>query len=189
MSAFFGWLNQYHEFANALATIFSALTAAGALAVSGIALRSQRRHDVMSVRPIPEVTVADYEDSLRIKLRNNGVGPMVIRAVMVTRDGAIKGSVIEWMPSLPGGRPWNHFATDLLGRTLRPDGAIPLLELTQGDGEAGFAACRDLVRRALRGLVVEVEFSDVYETTFPRYSKSLEWFGRNIGGGLSSSGT
>jgi hypothetical protein len=34
-----------------------------------------------------------------------------------------------------------------------------------------------------------VEFSDVYETTFPRYSKSLEWFGRNIGGGLSSSGT
>jgi hypothetical protein len=180
MLKFFDWLTKNPEIANASATIFSAVTATVALVVSIAALLSQRRHDVLSVRPIPEVTVADYEDSLRIKLRNNGVGPMVIKTVRVMRNAESKGSVVDWMPSLPHDRPWNHFASDLVDRTLRSDGVIPLLELTRFDGESGFDACRDLVRRALRDLVVEVEYSDVYETSFAKYAKSLAWFGRNL---------
>ena len=51
------------EVANALATVFTALTALFALIVSVWTLHIQRHHNKISVRPIPEVTVADYENS------------------------------------------------------------------------------------------------------------------------------
>jgi hypothetical protein len=180
MSQLMVWLSDNHEVANALAAIFSALTALVALFMSVIALQIQRHHNVLSVRPIPEVTVADYEDSLRIKLRNSGVGPMFLKGVRVMRDEEEKDSVVAWMPILPEGRMWTHFATDLASRTVPVDGAIPLLDLTKYEGERNFAACRDLVRDALRELTVEVDYSDAYQTRFPIYLKSLKWFGRNL---------
>jgi hypothetical protein len=184
MLALWRWLTTKPDVANALAAIFSAVTALIALFVSVFGLWTQRRHDILSARPIPEVTVADYEDSLRIKLRNNGVGPLIVRTVTVRRSGVTetKGSVIGWMPPLPNHRRWTHFAKDLADRSLPPDGALPLLELTQVKGEDEFATCRDRVRRELQSLTVEVTYSDVYATVFPQYSKSLEWFGRNLQG-------
>jgi hypothetical protein len=174
------WLTQKHDLANAVAPIFSALTAVIALSVSIIALWMQRRHNVLSVRPIPEVTVADYENSLRIRLKNNGVGPLMLKGVRVIGGKKSKDSIVAWMPALPADRPWTHFATDLTSRVIAKDKTIPLLELTQFEGERDFAACRDLARAALRELTVEVEYSDVYQSRFPRYSKSLSWFGRNL---------
>jgi hypothetical protein len=148
--------------------------------LSFIGLRAQRQHDILSVRPLPEVTVADYEDSLRIKIRNNGVAPLLVARIGVKRNDGEKESIIAWMPPLPDGRPWTHFSTDLADRSLPPNGALPLLELTQFEGERNFADCRDLVRQTLRDLTVEVRYSDIYGTVFPPYSKSLKWFARNL---------
>jgi hypothetical protein len=180
MDTIWNWLTENSDAATAIGTIFSAFTALIALFLSAYGLRAQRRHDVLSARPLPEVTVADYENSLRVKLRNNGVGPMMVKSVKVIRDGATRDSLIAWMPELPGGRLWNHFATDLADRSLPPDGAVPLLELSQLEGENEFASCRDRVRRSLKDLAVQVEYSDAYGTEFPPYRKSLEWFGRNL---------
>jgi hypothetical protein len=180
MHSVFDWLIANHEIANAVAAIFGAAAALIALFVSVVALWLQRRHDVLSVKPIPEVTVADYEDSLRVRLRNFGVGPMVITGLRVLKDGVTKPSVVDWMPPLPNGRPWNHFAVDFAMRTLSAGGMIPVLELTQADGESQFSACRDAARRALCPLTVEIEFTDVYGTRFKAYSKPLSWFGRNL---------
>jgi hypothetical protein len=174
------WLTENPDVATALATVFTAFTALIALLLSAYGLWAQRRHDILSARPLPEVTVADYEDSLRIKLRNSGVGPLIVTAVKVIRSEVAKESVIAWMPTLPGSRVWNHFATDLAGRSLSPNGVIPLLELTRLEGENDFGKYRDLVRGSLRDLRIEVEYSDVYRTVFPPYSKTLAWFGRNL---------
>jgi len=121
------WLTTNHEVANALAAIFSALTALFALVVSIAGLWSQRRHDILAARPIPEVTVADYENSLRIKLRNNGVGPMILKSVSVKRRGVqeTRDSVVDWMPEIS--RPWTNFSTALAGRSLAPNGACRYL--------------------------------------------------------------
>jgi hypothetical protein len=175
--------------ANAFGAVASAAAAFLALAVSAISLvvslwslRVQRRHDVLSVRPLPEVTVADYEDSLRVKIRNNGSGPMIIQSLTVWTGTDSKQSLVECMPKLPAGRPWNGFSHRLENRSLLPGADIVLLELTEYEGEQSFAQCRDLTRAALSALTISVKYSDVYDTVLPEYSKSLDWFGRHTAG-------
>jgi len=168
--------------ANAVAAVASCFTALLALIVSVWALWLQRRHNRLSVRPMPEVTVADYENSLRVKLRNNGVGPMIVHSMRVSKGVEIKDSVIEWMPLLPRNRPWTHFSLALENRTLQQDGSITLLELTEGQAEESFFQCRDIVRKELSKLEVEVIYTDVYQSKLPNYKKSLAWFGRHTGG-------
>ena len=134
---------------------------------------------ILSVTPLPEVIPADYENSLRVRLRNNGAGPMIVRTVSVVKDGKSRSSIIAWMPGLPGGRPWNHFSSALTNRSLQPGSEINLLELTEYEKEEGFSVCRDMCREALSKLTVTVSYTDIYGTEFPPYIKSLEWFGRN----------
>lgn len=165
--------------ANSVAAVASSFTALLALIVSVYALWLQRHHNKLSVRPIPEVTVADYENSLLVKIRNNGVGPLIIQSVRVSQGVEVKSSVIEWMPALPQGRPWTHFALALENRSLQQDGSITLLELTEGEAEKDFIECRNLVRQALSKLEVEVMYTDVYRSKLPSYKKSLSWFGRH----------
>ena len=173
--------------ANAFGALASAATAFLALFVSCAsvwisisAARSQRKHNELSVRPLAEVTVADYENSLRVKLRNNGTGPMIVLAVTVSDGSITRESLIEWMPSLSGHRPWNTFSHTLRRRTLQPGAELVLLELTEHDGEINFPQCRDRVRRALAPLTVNVEYTDIYETTLRPCKKELSWFGRNL---------
>lgn len=173
--------------ANAFGALASAAAAFLALFVSCIsvwisvsAARSQRKHNELSVRPLAEVTVADYENSLRVKLRNNGTGPMIILAVTVSDGTRQLDSLIEWMPSLPENRPWNTFSHALRRRTLQPGAAIVLLELTEHAGETSFSQCRDRVRQALAPLTVNVEYTDIYETALRPCRKELSWFCRNL---------
>ncbi|WP_157008342.1 hypothetical protein [Xenophilus azovorans] len=173
--------------ANAFGALASAAAAALALLVSCVsvwisvwAVRSQRRHNELSVRPLAEVTVADYENSLRVKLRNNGAGPMIVLAVTVSDGHNAQEAVIDWMPALPGNRAWNNFSHALRRRTLQAGAEIILLELTEGEDEKGFEACRDQVRAALAPLTVNVEYTDIYETVMQPCRKPLSWFGRNL---------
>lgn len=173
--------------ANALGALASAVAAFLALFISCVSVwisvwsaRIQRKHNELSVRPLAEVTVADYEDSLRVKLRNNGSGPMIVLAVTVSDGASAQESLIEWMPVLPKNRPWNTFTHALRRRTLQAGAEIILLELTQHEDEINYAACRDKVRAALAPLTVNVEYTDIYETTMNPCCKPLSWFGRNL---------
>lgn len=170
--------NAFGALASAAAAFLALVVSAISVGISVWAVRSQRKHNELSVRPLAEITVADYENSLRVKLRNNGVGPMIVSEVMVCDRQITKSSVVEWMPTLPNGRPWTTFSHALRDRTLQPGSEIILLELTEYGGEQDFAQCRDLVRSALAKLTVNVEYTDIYNTAMPLRSKSLSWFGR-----------
>ena len=173
--------------ANAFGALASAATAILALFVSVLSVwisissaRNQRRHNELSVRPLAEVTVADYEDSLRVKLRNNGSGPMIVQKVKVINGSKAYESLIECMPPLPKERPWNAFSHALSLRSLQAGAEITLLELTEYEAEHEFVICRDEVRAALAPLTVSVEFTDIYGTVMQPYQKPLSWFGRNL---------
>lgn len=171
--------NAVGALASAVTAIFALLISLISIAISVRALRIQQRHNVLSVRPLPEVTVADYENSIRVKIRNNGAGPMIIKAVSVTDGTSYKDGLIDWMPPLEGNRPWTTFSHALKQRTLLPGGEIGLLELTAYEGEQSFSLARDATRQALCKLTVEVLYTDVYESNNPTYKKSLGWFGRH----------
>lgn len=172
--------------ANAVATVASAIAAALAVLVSAIAvfvayvtLKNQQRHNVLSVRPIPIVTVADFEDSVRIKVRNHGSGPMLITRVQVEDGVSIKESLVKWMPQLPPGMLWNNFVGPVCDRSLLPDREIVLLQLDGDCEDQAFKQARDSIRDALAPLTVVVDFTDIYGSTFEHYSKELAWFSRH----------
>jgi len=100
--------------------------------------------------------VADYENSLRVRLRNDGMGTMFIKSVEFKNKTTSKTSLIALMPQLPYDRNWNNFTTDLANGTLLPSKHLPLLELTEREGENNFCASRDIVRNKLKDIVASV---------------------------------
>lgn len=124
---------------NALGAIASALVAVFALCISIISLlisfrslKIQRRHNVLSVTPIPEITVGDYENSLTVKLRNNGSGPLLIKSISVSNGILSRHSIIEHMPSeLPNERGWTTFSQSLINRSLLPGNKIDLTRINR----------------------------------------------------------
>ena len=181
-------ISQNRESANVLAAVAAAvatalafLTSCAALWISLATLRHQRRHNALSLRPLPEVTVADYETQLKVTLRNNGSGPLIITR-LVAGDGAeVRDHVLAWMPDLPDDMAWANFAGCIDGRSIAPTNSIVLLDLIGEDTDADFLTIRDQVRAALRPLTVNVEYTDVYNNILPPHKKSLEWFGRHLG--------
>ena len=181
------FLTSNPELAGAISAIVSIFVATTAVIISGISLwvslqslRIQRKHNILSVKPIPEITVADYEDSLRVKMKNNGNGPMIVKNLEVVGPSGSENSVIACMGELPNGRAWTHFATDFENRVLMPGQFLPLLELTKSDGEQGFDLSRNSCRSWLSKLECCLTYSDIYESKFVPYTKSLKWFGRRI---------
>ena len=185
MEALFAFLKSDPNAANAFGAVASAAAAFLALVVSAIsvgisvwAVRSERRHNELSVRPLAEITVADFEHSLRVKLRNHGIGPMIITKVAISDGTADKPTLLAWMPELPNGRPWTNFSDRISDRTLSPGSEIVLLELTERKGELDFINCRNIARTALAKLTVTVDYTNIYNTVMPPRRKELAWFSR-----------
>lgn len=186
LTELFEFLEKSQSVASAAAAMTSAAAAMLALLVSVIAVlvavisaRQQRVHNTLTVRPIPEVTVGDYENSLRVKLRNHGSGPLLIRSFIATFHGNSCQSLIDCMPDL-GDVHWTNFAGVINGRALLPGKEIVLIELTSDQKESNFSIPRDLARLALSETEIVLQYSDIYDSTFSPYKKSLSWFGRNL---------
>jgi hypothetical protein len=171
--------NAFGALASAAAAFLALLVSAISIGISVWAARSARRHNELSVRPLAEITVADYENCLHVKVRNHGIGPMIMSAITVSDGSNTRPSLLEWMPHLPNGRAWKNFAGEVRDRTLRPGGELVLLELEECEGELDFAVCRNLVRSALASLTVNVEYTNIYNTVMPPRRKALSWFGRH----------
>ena len=187
MNELLAYLAKDANLTNALATVTSVIIALAALTISMVslyvshaALKIQRRHNVLSVKPIPMVSVADYEDRLTVKILNNGSGPLIIKDVQVKKESQVRESLVDWMPSLPDGMYWTTFVGPVKNRSLLPGNEIKLLELNGDHSEKKFKEVRDNCRAALCQLTVVLEYTDVYESAFEFHEKQLSWFGRNL---------
>lgn len=162
---------------SAAAAILALVISAAAVIATIVSTRQQRTHNILSVKPIPEVAVADFDDCLRVKLRNHGSGPLLIKALTVNFLGSSYDALIDCMPD---NIAWANFAGIVNGRSLLPGNEITLVELIALQNEPNFSIPRDLVRNALSHSEIVVEYSDIYGSEFPAYGKSLDWFRRNL---------
>ena len=140
----------------------------------------QRRHNRKTLQPIGSITLGDYENRIRVRLRNDGVGPMIIENTEVyeIESGLKLGSfLIELMPVLVDGITWSDFVRDMSGRAFAANRHIDLV-LLEGDSEdERFAQSRQNVRAALANLRIRVSYRSVYGEKFSA-ERSLDWFGR-----------
>jgi len=74
-----------------------------------------------------------------------------------------------------------------VGRSILPGGEIALRELSSRSSTSKdqFALSRDQVRQALGKLEVHVEYTDIYGSTLPIVTRSLQFFHRAKGHDLS----
>lgn len=175
------------DVANAVAAMASAAVAAFAFVVSAISLyvshrtlRIQREHNILSVRPVPHVSVGDYENLIFVKLRNNGTGPLMIEKLEVEGCNPKQPSLVECMPDLPHGIDWSNFVGAVNDRSIPPGGEVTLLELAGAQQSDVYCQARDSVRKALGRLTVVAHYSDIYRSSIEPYKKRLNWFERSI---------
>jgi hypothetical protein len=172
-------LKHNSELASAVAAIASSVVAAVAIVVSIWALRIQRHHNVLSLRPLPMIEVEDYEDRLAVTLKNDGPGPLTLKRIRVTADKTEKDSIIDWMPELPSDMFWRTFVGAIAhSRSIPANGHLRLVEFGGDHRDERYVRHRDACRERLSRLSVAVDYTDVYGSLMAPAERNLSWFGR-----------
>ena len=157
------------------------IVAAVSIGIAFYGVILQRRNTLMSVRPLPYVSCADYEDLLWVKVRNDGVGPLLIKSVELKRGGALGEfpELVSYLPKLPKGLFWSKFSSGFV-RTVSVGSDLPLIELSLDPSNPVHARFRDACRNELRRIEVIVSYTDMHGSTFEPVSRNLDWFGRRL---------
>jgi len=138
-----------------------------------------RDHNRRSVKPLPYVAPTDFEDRLAVRLWNYGSGPMILRKVITRNErNKFSGHLIDLVPSPPGGLCFNNFVKVHPGRAVLPGKSIDLVEIIIDEKSMVAVGYRDQLRNVLGHLVVDVEYTDIYESQFSTYERDLTWFHR-----------
>lgn len=162
----------------AIAALFVSITSI-VIAIVNIAM--QRAHNRKSVFPIGHISVGDYERRVSVRLRNEGVGPMIIEKAIVTRENGseqAKSAILDFLPDLPDGYLWTTFVGDISGRAISAGDEIVLVSLEGDQNDVDFIAAREMTREALSNLTIGVDYKNIYGERMPSVSRRLDWFGR-----------
>ena len=169
--------------ANAVATAANAVIALAALLVATVsifvswrALRHQVRHNKLSARPIPFLSLSNFQNRLRVRILNDGIGPLIVRRVAFSDGKRTEKDVIEWMPEPPPGIIWSLYTRRLENRSILPGTSVTLLELEGDVSNQSFAEFRDKCRRVLQKLSGTIEYTDVYGDDFAPYRRDMDFF-------------
>jgi hypothetical protein len=157
-----------------LALIISFISTAFALR----AVALQREHNRISVKPLPDFIFGDYENEIKVKIHNHGLGPMIIDKIEVMENSSVIGNnLIDLMPIHPKAIPWEDFVRNLEGRILSPGEEKVLILLSGNPKNRSFITFRDKVRAKLALLTVRIHYKGIYDKSVLVYDKALEkWF-------------
>lgn len=145
-----------------------------------VSLYLSRQHNYKSLTPIASIPFSDYENKLAVKIKNTGVGPLIIEAFRATNEGRTEDDLISFMTELPPGVSWDTFFDDLDGACIRPGEQLAVIQLSGNPEDLSFAKARDSCRRVLSRTTVVLTYKDIYGRRMPTVTKTLRWFGRHF---------
>lgn len=164
--------------------IFISWTATMSLALSILALLAtfyqaylQRVHNAKSLKPFIQIDVMDRDRQIGIRLRNNGIGPFIIKKVSYVKDGQRYSELEDCLNLDP--RSYQHYAVSETVDTVIQPGhshALFLTEFEPADTDDDI----DNVRVQLSALELKVEGVDVYNNKIVA-ERNLLWFNRKKG--------
>lgn len=150
-----------------------------ALFFTAITLQVQRKHNRLSVKPIPNVISNDYEDVLVVGLENKGIGPLIIKDLSFTnQSGERQKDIISFFNLGFEGVVWTTFAANMDGLAVVPNGTETLIQLNGELADGEFGVIRDKVRAVLADIKVVLIYQDIYGNNMPKMIRSLGFFGR-----------
>jgi hypothetical protein len=149
------------------------------------ALKIQRQHNYMSVKPIGKIKLGDYENTIFVKIANSGVGPLIIKELKITNQVDIKDNLIDYCDlDLPEGLTWKDFVKNLIDRVIRVDEDLFLIEIVgldeplTKDHVRDYAEFKTRLRNILSNLTIELKYTDIYEKNLYTETRKLDWFKR-----------
>jgi hypothetical protein len=163
MDKLFQLIKDYPSQINALAAVSALFVSFLAILLTFLALLLQRRHNFKSLTPFASILIGDYENKLEVKVRNTGVGPLVVERFIVSDENQEKDDIVSWMPALPEGIHWTTFTENIDGWCIAPNKEAIIIEINGNPTDGGFALFRSEVRRALSRLTVAVKYKDIYD--------------------------
>ena len=125
----FRWLQTHHQSVTALAAILVSVIALYVAWDQSRVMRAQQHGAVIPILQIDWSVSRDTQDMrLEMNVRNNGVGPALVEAVSLYREGEAHADMSVFMAELPSGagRAW----TSISGRSIGVDEEIRPMELT-----------------------------------------------------------
>src|ERR1700683_2438440 len=90
MQDFISFLTANHDLVAAITAVAALLVSTVSIILAIFNMTTQRTHNRKSLMPIAHVRLGDYENRIFVRLHNDGVGPMLIDRIVVTRRGTRK---------------------------------------------------------------------------------------------------
>jgi hypothetical protein len=140
----------------------------------------QRTHNVKMIKPIIQIGQWDYENKLRIDLRNNGLGPAHVDKISVYKnEHEVKTCIYHWLPDkLPGDMNYKEYWTAHEKFIVQVNSIIKLIEIPVDIEIKKQVKCREEIRSILRQIKIKIEYSDLYGNEMETYEKSFGVFNR-----------
>jgi hypothetical protein len=138
-----------------------------------------RLHNRLGVRPYAYILPKDYEDNIAVIIQNKGTGPLITKTISFCKNGVDnKKYLIDFMPSLYDGYYWSTFskAQKII---LRPSEEKVLIEFSGKLTDNDFKKQRDLIRKALSEIEMNIEYTSIYNEKKPfKLNYKLDWYKR-----------
>jgi hypothetical protein len=90
----------------------------------------------------------------------------------------LSGHLIDLLPSLPNGLFFDNYVKIQPGRAIPPGESLDLFQLSINENDTNAVTYRDRLRMFLGDVAIDVDYADIYKTTFPTYKRDLTWFHR-----------
>ena len=132
-----------------------------------------RKHNILSVKPIPDILTSNFENKIAVTLENNGTGPLIIKTFRAIVGEEIKSNLVDWMPDIPAGYYWSNWLRNFEGCAIKPFESKLLLEFKLDENDNRQAEIRDNIRNALTKMSIEFEYTDIYNTIMIFPTRSL----------------
>jgi hypothetical protein len=182
VSLFRDYPNQISALVALCALLASLLVSLLSIRFTVHALRLQREHNFKTLTPIASIITGNYEDNIEVKVRNTGVGPLIVeefRSRAASDLTQAKADLISWMPN-NNEILYTTFTYSIDGRCIPPNAELILIQLQGDPDDKQFAAFRDKVRTILSGLLVTLKYKDLYDRQMPTQERHLARFGKNF---------
>jgi hypothetical protein len=129
----------------------------------------QRKHDILSVRPLGYIILLNYETNIGVKIVNYGVGPMnIIDLKVEDSNHNTTDTLIEYIENKMTGETWSDFVEEVVNRPLAPNNEIVLFlyKYDEEDSKDEFDIKRNKLRHILKGLKISLTYEDLYHNKF-----------------------
>lgn len=141
-------------------------------------LKSQRKHNFNSVRPIGVVHLSSTSDSLSIEIRNKGTGPMYINSLKCVLGEKAENNIVYLIPNELLKIVEVNCHTKPGGEWLSPEESFMIFSAKNYKDMSGEAISE--IKKYLKETKMTLIYTDIYEKEHKPFERDLEFLGLKI---------